>query len=148
MEALLTTTASAIALSLAGIFFMAGLLTGAWKYAHIHASPEAVAPYYVNIAHRAALLYSFAALLLAVFAFYSPFPSTLNVIAVILPLFFFGFAIVHYIRLGHKGETDNHFRDSENPSGDLTLMWALMIAEIGGFSVLLAGFFVRLVQLA
>jgi len=35
METLLTNTASCLALSASGIFFMTGLLTGLWKYSHV-----------------------------------------------------------------------------------------------------------------
>jgi len=144
MTTLLDTTASALAVFAAGIFFLAGLLTGAWKYYCMLASDRTEAPYYVNIAHRAALLYSFAALLVAVFAYYSAWPAVIDIIATIAPLFFFGFAIVHYIRLGRANETDNYLRDSPNPEGDRVLMWALMGAEIGGFTILFIGFLVTL----
>ena len=56
----------AIKLSLAasGIFLMTGLLSGILKYRRIMTSAEHRAPVYVDIAHRASLLYSFAALFL------------------------------------------------------------------------------------
>ena len=57
-----------IALLSAGVLFMTGLLTGLWKYLAIARSPQARAPYYVDIAHRASLLYAFAALLMAAMA--------------------------------------------------------------------------------
>mgnify|MGYP002653205800 CR=1 FL=1 len=53
-----------LALASAGVFFLSGLLTGVWKYAHMARTPAAQAPVYVDIAHRAALFYSFAALLI------------------------------------------------------------------------------------
>lgn len=146
MTTLLDTAASTSALAAAGIFFLAGLLTGAWKYFCMLASENTEAPYYVNIAHRAALLYAFAALLVAIFARYSAWPAVVDIVATIAPLFFFGFAIVHYIRLGPANETDNYLRDSPNPAGDRVLMWALMSAEIGGFSILLIGFFISIIQ--
>ena len=52
MEELLNSTASRIALTASGIFFMAGLLTGVWKYICIRLHPRAEAPYYVNTAIR------------------------------------------------------------------------------------------------
>ena len=58
--------AVALAVLAAGVFFLVGLLTGAWKYRAMMRSERAVAPTYVDVAHRASLLYSFAALLLAV----------------------------------------------------------------------------------
>ena len=60
-------TAPRFCLDSAGIFFLTGLLTGAWKYLHILRSAEGRAPPYVDVAHRASLLYAFACALLATF---------------------------------------------------------------------------------
>lgn len=130
----------------AGLFFMTGLLTGVWKWRHIARSPQATAPAYVDIAHRAALQYSFAAILLAQFAALSEFSARTNVIAAALPLVFFAAAIGGYILHGLLQDTDNQFRAPQR-IGALTLprgamsgfMWLLVAAEIGGFAVLLAG---------
>lgn len=146
METLLTATASRIALSASGLFFMAGLLTGLWKYLCMRAHPKAEAPFYVHTAHRAALMYAFAAQLLAVFAATSAFPPLVNTIAVILPLLFFGIAVVHYIQLGLTTDSNNSLRDSPDRSKDYMILNVLSIAEIGGFSVLLLGFFMRLYE--
>lgn len=131
----------------AGVFFLLGLLTGAWKYWHIARSPEAKSPVYVDLAHRAALLYSFAALLLAVFAGLSTWSATVNLIAAALPLAFFALAIGGYVLHGLLRDTDNQF-EKPHRVGPMTLhpallagfMWALMAAEIGGFLVLFVGF--------
>jgi hypothetical protein len=144
MEELLTHTASRIALGASGIFFMIGLLTGLWKYLCMRQSQKTEAPHYVNIAHRAALLYAFAAQLLAVFAALSAFSDTINTIAVIFPLLFFGIAIFHYINLGMTTESNNSIRDSADRTKDYLILNVLAVAEIGGFSVLLVGFFLRL----
>ena len=130
----------------AGVFFLTGLLTGAWKYAHIARSPEATAPVYVDIAHRASLLYSFAALLVAVFAHLSAWSATVDLIAAALPLAFFAAAIGSYVLHGLLRDTDNQLR-RPHQLGSATLppalmvffMWLLMAAEIGGFGVLFAG---------
>jgi len=105
MEELLNSTASRIALTASGIFFMAGLLTGVWKYICMRQHPRAEAPHYVNTAHLTALMYAFSAQLLAVFAAISAFSNLVNTIAVIPPLLFFGIAITHYVQLGLS--TDN-----------------------------------------
>jgi len=42
-----------------GAFFLVGLVTGVWKYRGMATSAEAVAPVYVDIAHRASLMYAF-----------------------------------------------------------------------------------------
>jgi len=144
VEAILNETAPIIAISCAGIFFMVGLLTGAWKFSCMMKSKDFKAPYYVDIAHRAALLYSFAAILIAVFAYFSILSNWVNILATIAPLLFFSIAIVNYIKLGVVNETSNQLRDSKNPSGDKIIMGSLIVAEIGGFFVLLIGFFIRI----
>lgn len=144
MEVFLIHTAPRIALSAAGIFFMAGLLTGLWKYLCMRRHPSAEAPHYVNTAHRAALMYAFSAHLLAVFAAMSAFSDTINTFAVVLPLLFFGIAIGHYIQLGLTTESHNSLRDSTDKAKDYFILNLLACAEIGGFSVLLFGFFLQL----
>ena len=49
----------------AGLIFLLALVLGIWKYRQMATSPDHLAHPYVDIAHRAALLYSFATLLLA-----------------------------------------------------------------------------------
>lgn len=144
MEELLTHTASRIALTASGIFFMAGLLTGAWKYIRMRRHSRAEAPYYINTAHRAALMYAFAAQLLAVFAAASAFSDKVNTVAVVFPLLFFGIAIVHYINLGMTTESNNSMRDSSDRRKDYLILNVLAVSEIGGFSVLFLGFLLRL----
>ena len=130
----------------AGVFFLTALLTGAWKYFEIARSPQAVAPVYVDIAHRAALMYSFAALLLAVFAGLSAWSDTVDLVAAALPLAFFALAIGGYVLHGLLRDTDNQFlqphrlgRGQLHPAAISGFMWLLMAAEIGGFVVLFAG---------
>lgn len=131
----------------AGAFFLSGLLTGAWKYWHIARSDKATSPVYVDIAHRASLLYSFASLLLAQFAALSVWSPRVNLIAASLPLAFFALAIGGYVIHGVLRDTDNQFLKPYRvgtialPAGSLHgFMWALMAGEIGGFLVLFAGF--------
>lgn len=130
----------------AGVFFLTGLLTGAWKYHHIHRSENAQAPVYVDIAHRSSLLYSFAALLVAVFANLSAWDDAVDLYATAAQVSFFGLAIGGYIVHGLLQDTDNQLRrphrvgKTDLPKGSLeTFMWALMLAEIGGFLVLFSG---------
>lgn len=130
----------------AGVFFSAGLLTGAWKYVHIARSPAAQSPVYVDIAHRASLLYSFASILLAQFAALSAWDARTNLIAASLPLAFFAAAIGGYMLHGLLRDTDNQFLAPHKigplplPRGGLHgFMVLLMAAEIGGFAVLFAG---------
>jgi hypothetical protein len=130
----------------AGVFFLTGLLTGVWKYFHIARTPTATAPVYVDIAHRAALLYSFASLLLAVFAALSAWSPRVDLIAAALPLAYFAAAIVGYVVHGVLRDTDNQFlrphrlgRGTLSPALVAGFMASLMAAEIGGFLVLFAG---------
>lgn len=144
-------TADTLCLLAAGIFFASGLLTGLWKYLCIARSEAAVAPVYVDIAHRASLMYAFSALLLREFVPYSPLGATGTLWAAGLPLLFFGSAIAIYIVHGLLRDTDNQLR-SPHKLGAMTLpavgvhgfMWLLAVAEIGGFSVLLYGFLISL----
>ena len=144
MDELISHTASRIALSASGIFFMIGLLTGVWKYLCMRRHQSAEAPHYVNTAHRAALMYAFSAQLLAVFAAISAFSNLVNTVAVIPPLLFFGIAILHYVQLGITTDSNNSLRDSPDKAKDYLVLKILAIAEVGGFSVLLCGFFLRL----
>ena len=139
--------AALLAIFAAGIFVLAGLLTGVWKYLQIRASDDARAHVYVDTAHRASLLYAFAALLLAVFATLSAFPSWVNVVATATPLGFFAFAITNYIIHGALRDTNNTFKQPHRlgkgtvaTSTVSVVMWALVVGEIGGFSVLFVGF--------
>ncbi|MCC2656848.1 MAG: hypothetical protein K0Q76_1956 [Panacagrimonas sp.] len=139
--------AEQLCLLAAGIFFSSGLLTGWWKYRCIAASAQAVAPVYVDIAHRTSLMYAFSAVLLREFVPYSPLSETGTLWAAGLPLLFFALAISMYIVHGILRDTDNQMR-APHRLGPLTLpgaaihafMWALAVAEIGGFAVLFYGF--------
>ena len=139
-------TAVALALLASGVFFLTGLLTGVWKYACIARSADATAPVYVDICHRSSLLYSFAALLLAVFAAHSAWSALVDLIATALPLAYFAMAIGTYAIHGWLRDTDNQLR-SPHKLGKMTLpgamihgfMISLCVGEIGGFVVLFAG---------
>lgn len=140
-------TAETLCLLAAGVYFMTGLLTGLWKYRHIASSDTASAPVYVDIAHRASLMYAFSALLLREFVPYSPLNAAGTVWAVGLPLLFFGLAIGTYVLHGLLRDTDNQLQHPHR-LGRATIpgvlihgfMWALVAGEIGGFAVLLFGF--------
>jgi hypothetical protein len=104
------------------------------------ASPDGLAHPYVDVAHRAALLYSFATLLIAAFVELSGWSRTVNVIAAFAVIAFFISAILAYAYHGLTRDTENQFREGEGPPGLHPYMWALTLVEIAGFSVLLAGF--------
>jgi amino acid transporter len=124
----------------AGLIFICALLLGVWKYREMAASPDGLAHPYIDTAHRAALLYSFATLLIATFVELSDWSTTVNLIAAFAVIAFFVAAIASYAWQGRRKETDNQFRDGDEPPGMHPYMWALIGTEIAGFSVLLAGF--------
>jgi hypothetical protein len=124
----------------AGLIFIGALLLGVWKYRGMATSPEGLAHPYVDVAHRAALLYSFATLLVAVFVELSGWSTAVNVIAAFAVIAFFVGAVAGYIWHGATRDTGNQFREGEGPTGLHPFMWTLIVVEIAGFSVLLAGF--------
>jgi hypothetical protein len=127
----------AVLLAAAAMFLWA-LLLGVWKYRQIFESEEAAAHPYVDIAHRAALLYSFALLLVATFVELSGWSTLVNLLAAGAMIFYFYAAVVGYVWHGWRRDTDNQFR--EPMPGLHGFMVALMVAEIGGWLVLIAGF--------
>jgi len=139
--------ATLVALTSAGLFFLSGLLTGIWKARWMMTAPDATAPYYVDIAHRTSLLYSFACLLLATFAQFSAWSDGVNTWAVVVPVVFFAGAVASYVTHGVLRDTDNQLRRPyrlgarEMPAGLMkAAMAGIVIGEIGGFCVLFAGF--------
>jgi heme/copper-type cytochrome/quinol oxidase subunit 2 len=122
----------------AGLIFLLALVLGIWKYRQMATAENHLAHPYVDIAHRAALLYSFATMLVAVFVELSAWPTWVNLTAAMVLVFFFVAAIFEYIVHGMRRDTTNQF---EHPTTALTVgMVGLIIGEVGGFAVLLAGF--------
>lgn len=144
-------TTAEFTLLAAGIFFMNGLLTGVWKYVAIMRSEKARAPYYVDIAHRASLMYAFAAILIREFIPYSPVNETLTFWLVAGQLLFFGSAIITYMVHGALKDTNNQLKQPHVlgkrhlPTALIRIyMWFLVLAELGGFAVLLVGLIMKL----
>jgi hypothetical protein len=125
-------------LLLAGLLFLSALLLGVWKYRGMATSEDGLAHPYVDTAHRAALLYSFATLLLAVFVELSAWSEAVNLTAALAVIAFFVAAIAGYAYHGLRRDTTNQFVDPVR--GTHGFMWALVITEIAGTIVLLAGF--------
>jgi hypothetical protein len=139
--------ASTLALWSCGLFFLTGLLTGVWKYVQIRDSDKARAHYYVDTAHRASLMYAFACLVLERFATLSVWPEWVNVLGVLASVLFFALAVGSYILHGALQDTRNQPQKPHSFGAGIlpawtmtTFMWALVVAEIGGFLVLFAGF--------
>lgn len=122
----------------AGIMFLFALVLGVVKFRQMAASPEGHAHPYTDTAHRAALLYSFALLLVATFVELSGFSEAVDLVAAGALTFYFFAAVISYTVHGLRGDTDNQFRDPI--PGVHAFMWTLIVAEIGGWLVLLAGF--------
>ena len=122
----------------AGLMFLWALALGVVKYRQMATSEKALAHPYIDTAHRAALLYSFALLLIAVFVELSAWSTLVNLLAAGALTFFFVGAVAGYMWHGLRRGTDNQFRDPV--PGLHPYMYALILGEIAGFAVLLAGF--------
>jgi amino acid transporter len=122
----------------AALMFLFALLLGVWKYRQMSESPDGLAHPYVDTAHRAALLYSFALLLVATFVELSGWSAAVNLVAAGAMILYFFAAVIGYAVHGRLRDTDNQFRD---PVVGLHLvLTALIVTEIGGWLVLVAGF--------
>ena len=127
-----------IALLAAGVFLLTGMLTGIWKYRWMMRSETHQAPAYVDIAHRASFFYSFASLVIAELARYSPFAPDFLFFVVAVPLALFALTIVQYVRLGLKGQEQTQFAARNLIT--TWFMYILMAGEIGGVALLVSGF--------
>jgi len=138
--------AERLALLGSGVYFLIGLLTGVWKYRAIMSSPTGQAHPYVDIPHRASLMYAFASLIVWKFAELSPLGDRIELAAVIALEGYFGIAIATYFVHAVLKDTDNQMR-APFRLGSATLprsvvealMWSLIAAELGGFVVLFYG---------
>lgn len=130
--------AGKISLAAAGLFLLLGMLLGIVKYRRTMTSPAHRAPVYIDIAHRAAFLYSFAALVIAQLLVYSPYSPTVQLAAALVPLAFFALTIAGYAAHGLKDDTENIF--AERNFTTTWYMYALIVGEIGGLCVILWGF--------
>ncbi|MFE9763932.1 hypothetical protein ACFYPC_05250 [Streptomyces sp. NPDC005808] len=131
-------TEAAWVLFFAGLIFVWALVLGVWKWQQMTTSANGAAHPYVDIAHRSALLYSFATGLISAFVQLSGWPSAVNGSAAAAIILLFIVTITNYVRLGWQGETDNQMRNA--PHSMRFMLAALIVGEIGGFIVLLAGF--------
>jgi hypothetical protein len=122
----------------AAVMFLAALLLGVWKYRQMSEAADGLAHPYVDTAHRAALLYSFALLLVATFVELSGWGTAVNLVAAGAMAFYFFAAVAGYAVHGWRRDTDNQFRDPVAGTG--AFMVSLIAAEIGGWLVLVAGF--------
>lgn len=138
--------ATAFSIVSAGIFLITGLLTGLWKFIQMWRSPQGLAHPYVDIAHRASLLYGFACITLAVLAHFSVFSPKSNLIAAALTISFFALAVLGYLLQAALNGPDNQLRKPHKlgrhtmpRAGLMMFMVALVLSEIGGTLYLFAG---------
>ena len=125
-------------LLLSALMFLWALLLGVMKFRQMDASEEGLAHPYTDVAHRAALLYSFALLLVATFVELSGWGVAVNLIAAGALAFYFYAAVFGYMVHGWRRDTDNQFRRPVR--GLQAFMASLIVAEIGGWLILIAGF--------
>lgn len=130
-----------------GGFFLTGLVTGVWKYRGVITSVDGQAPAYVDICHRAALMYAFACMVLVEFARLSVWPDAVNTAAVAVSVLFFASAVASYAVHGLLQDTDNQLRrphrlGARQVHGRVisVYVYGLAIGEIAGFLVLFSGF--------
>ncbi|MGA5065551.1 hypothetical protein ACPB9E_17615 [Streptomyces exfoliatus] len=132
-------TETAWVLFFAGLIFIASLVLGVWKWQQSISTADGVAHRYVSVAHNAGLMYSFAAAaIIAPLVQFSGWPAVVNSIAAAAIITMFIVTITNYVRLGFQAKTDNQMRDSR--SSLRFVREALIVGEIGGSIVLLAGF--------
>lgn len=127
-----------LTLAASGIFLLVGLVGGILKYRGIMTSPNHRAHPYIDIAHRASLLYSFAALVMAALLNFSPYPVQVQLVITGVPLFFFAAAIAQYYRLGLAGKVTNQFKERNFTT--TWGMWLLIVGELGGVGAIVWGF--------
>lgn len=127
-----------VVLLAAALMFLWALLLGVLKFRQMYASEDGLAHPYTDIAHRAALLYSFALLLVATFVELSGWGVAVNLFAAGALAIYFYAAVFGYVVHGLKRDTDNQFRRPARWLG--AFMATLIVAEIGGWLVLIAGF--------
>lgn len=131
-----------ISLAAAGFYLLAGMIIGVVKYRKMMRSAEHCAPVYIDIAHRAAFLYSFAALVMAKLLEENSFPEITLIPSTIIVLIFFSLTILGYLMTGLKNKTENLF--SERNFTTTWFMYALIGAEIGGFIIIFIGFLTKI----
>lgn len=127
-----------ISLLSSGLFLLSGMLIGILKYRRMMTRESHTAPVYVDIAHRAAFLYSFAMLVIARLLEYSPYSERVQLGATLMVLVFLALTVVGYLKHGLTEKTDNLFRERNFTT--TWYMYLLIVGEIGGLSVILWGF--------
>ncbi|MBL8151861.1 MAG: hypothetical protein JNN15_18210 [Blastocatellia bacterium] len=126
-----------ITLFASGIYLLLGMVIGIVKYQKMLNSPEHQAPFYIDTAHRASFLYSFAMLVVAKLLEYSPYSLNLQLTVVSVLLLFVTLTIVGYVIHGFI-KTENMF--SKRNFTTTWFMYLLIIGEIGSLGLIVFGF--------
>ncbi len=127
-----------ISLLSSGLFLLAGMLIGILKYQRMMTRESHTAPVYVDIAHRAAFLYSFAMLVIAKLLEYNPYSEGVQLGATLIVLAFLVLTIAGYLAQGLMEKTDNLVRERNFTT--TWYMYLLIVGEITGLSVIVWGF--------
>ncbi|MBD0373295.1 MAG: hypothetical protein ICV60_20830 [Pyrinomonadaceae bacterium] len=127
-----------ISLLASGLFLLSGMLIGILKYQRMLTRETHTAPIYVDFAHRASFLYSFAMLVIAKLLEYSPYSERVQLGAAGIVLLFLALTVAGYLAHGLMEDTDNLFR--RRTFTTTWYMYMLIAGEIGGLSVIIWGF--------
>ena len=127
-----------ISILFAGLYLLIGMLTGVWKYAAIMKSENHKSSMYIDIAHRNALLFSFACLVIAKLMEFSPFSLVVQLVITLIPLFYFSLTTINQIKEGFSGRTETIFK--ERNFSTTWFMYGLIAGEIGSISLMVIGF--------
>lgn len=130
-----------ISLAASGLYLLAGMLVGIVKYRRTMTSAEHRAPVYIDIAHRAFFMYSFASLVMARLSEENAFTERTLTAAVAAVLLFFTVSVLGYTAHGLRDDTENIF--AERNFTTTWYMYALIAAEVGGLGVILWGFLAK-----
>lgn len=103
-------SATRFGLMCAAALFITGVLCGVWKYVCIRRSDAACAPVYVDIAHRASLMYAFSTVLLSLLAQTNTWSSAVCTACIGASVAMFAVSIGSYVLHGLLRDTDNQFR--------------------------------------
>ena len=127
-----------LAILFSGLFLLIGMLTGVWKYTTMMKSENAKSSMYIDIAHRNALLFSFACVVIAKLMEFSPFSMPLQIVITAIPLFYFSLTTINQIKEGAAGRTETIFKERNFSTTWFT--YGLIVGEIGAISLMIIGY--------
>jgi hypothetical protein len=126
-----------LAVLFSGVFLLIGMLTGVWKYAAIMKSEKHKSSMYVDIAHRNALLFSFACLVIAKLMEFSPYTPMAQIVITVIPLFYFSVTTINQIKHGLAGRKETVF--SERNFSTTWFTYGLIVGEVACIALMIGG---------